>query len=129
MFCILHVITSASGKEYEEFVCTVDEEKHVRYVRGRPAKIIPENGRMTLRVEDIKDTAEVRADMVVLAAALEPSVWNETDGGAIQTETDQYRLLSRLTANQPRHQTEFLSRGMKIYGEQRGAAAGSIRSS
>jgi heterodisulfide reductase subunit A len=82
----------ASGKEYEEFVRTVIEEKHVRYVRGRPAKIIPENGRMTLRVEDtlMGVPVEVRADMVVLAAALEPSAGTKQMAELFKLETDQY---------------------------------------
>jgi len=82
----------ASGKEYEEFVRTVIEDKQVRYVRGRPAKIIPENGRMILRVEDtlMGVPVEVRADMVVLAAALEPSAGTKQMAEIFNIETDPY---------------------------------------
>jgi heterodisulfide reductase subunit A len=65
----------ASGKEYEEFVRSVIEEKHVRYVRGRPAKVLPEDGRLLIRCEDtlMGVPVEVRADYIVLAAAIRPS--------------------------------------------------------
>jgi heterodisulfide reductase subunit A len=65
----------ASGKEYEEFVRSVIEEKHVRYVRGRPAKVLPEEGRLLIRCEDtlMGVPVEVRADYIVLAAAIRPS--------------------------------------------------------
>lgn len=61
----------AAGKEYEEFVRDVIEKKHVRYVRGRPAKVLPENGRLLVRAEDtlIGVPVEVAVDVVVLAAA------------------------------------------------------------
>lgn len=57
----------AAGKGYEEFVRSVIEEKHVRYTRGRPAKILPEGGRLLIRTEDtlMGVPVEVRADMVV----------------------------------------------------------------
>lgn len=85
----------ASGKEYEEFVRTVIEDKHVRYVRGRPAKILPEKGRMTLRVEDtlIGVPVEVRADMVVLASALEPSAGTKQVTEIFNLETDNYGFI------------------------------------
>ncbi len=85
----------ASGKEYEEFVRTVIEDKHVRYVRGRPAKILPENGRMTLRVEDtlMGVPVEVRADMVVLAAALEPSAGTKRMSEIFNLGTDNYGFI------------------------------------
>ena len=64
----------ASGKEYEEFVRKVIEEKHVRYVRGRPAKVLPEDGRLLVRAEDtlMGIPVEVAVDMVVLASAIVP---------------------------------------------------------
>jgi heterodisulfide reductase subunit A len=61
----------ASGKGYEEFVRDVIEKKHVTYVRGRPAKVLPEGGRLLVRAEDtlIGIPIEVSVDIVVLASA------------------------------------------------------------
>lgn len=64
----------AAGKEYEEFVRQVIEEKHVRYVRGRPAKVLPEDGRLLVRAEDtlMGIPVEVAVDIVALASAIVP---------------------------------------------------------
>jgi heterodisulfide reductase subunit A len=65
----------AAGKEYEEFARSVIEDKHVRYVRGRPAKVLPDNGKLMIRAEDtlMGVPVEVAADMIVLANAMVPS--------------------------------------------------------
>ena len=65
----------AAGKDYEEFTRSVIETKHVRYVRGRPSKVLPENGKLIVRAEDtlMGVPIEVEVDMVVLAAAIIPS--------------------------------------------------------
>lgn len=85
----------ASGKEYEEFVRSVIEEKHVRYVRGRPAKVQPENGRMVIKVEDtlMGVPVEIRADMVVLAAAMEPSAGTRKMAELFKLDIDSYGFL------------------------------------
>lgn len=64
----------ATGKGYEEFVRDVIETKHVRYVRGRPAKVLPEGDRLVVRAEDtlIGIPVEVLVDIVVLASAVVP---------------------------------------------------------
>jgi heterodisulfide reductase subunit A len=88
----------ASGKEYEEFVRSVIEEKHVRYVRGRPAKVQPEGGRLVLKVEDtlMGVPVEVRADVVVLAAAMEPSAGTRQMADIFNLETDPYGFIEPL---------------------------------
>ncbi len=65
----------AAGKEYEEFVRSVIEDRHVRYVRGRPAKVLPDNGKLMVRAEDtlMGIPVEIAADMIVLASAIVPS--------------------------------------------------------
>jgi heterodisulfide reductase subunit A len=64
----------AAGRGYEEFVRAVIEEKRVRYIRGRPSKVLPHNGRLLIRAEDtlMGVPIEVEADLVVLAAAMVP---------------------------------------------------------
>ncbi len=85
----------AAGREYEEFVRSVIEDRKVRYVRGRPAKVLPENGRLLIRAEDTLRgmPVEVRADMVVLAAALEPSPGTKEMADLFQVKTDQYGFI------------------------------------
>jgi len=64
----------ATGKEYEEFVREVIEQRHVQYVRGRPAKVLPEDGRLLVRAEDtlLGLPVEAMVDIVVLASAVVP---------------------------------------------------------
>lgn len=85
----------ASGKEYEEFVRSVIEEKHVRYVRGRPAKVLPEDGRLLIRCEDtlMGVPVEVRADYIVLAAAIRPSRGTTEMAEMFGLETDAYGFI------------------------------------
>ncbi|HWP96698.1 MAG TPA: FAD-dependent oxidoreductase [Syntrophomonadaceae bacterium] len=85
----------ASGKEYEEFVRSVIEQKHVRYVRGRPAKVLPEGDRLVIRSEDtlMGVPIEVRADMIVLASAIEPSPGTREMGRIFGLAGDGYGFL------------------------------------
>lgn len=85
----------AAGKEYEEFVRSVIEQKHVRYVRGRPAKVIPEEGRLLIRAEDtlMGIPIEVTADMVVLANAIIPSSGTKEMAALFGVKTGKYGFL------------------------------------
>ncbi|KUG04308.1 cob--com heterodisulfide reductase subunit a [hydrocarbon metagenome] len=85
----------ATGKEYEEFVRSVIEDKHVRYVRGRPAKVLPENGKLVIRAEDtlMGVPVEVAADMIVLASAIVPSATSRELAEMFTAKTDQYGFI------------------------------------
>jgi heterodisulfide reductase subunit A len=85
----------ASGKEYEEFVRQVIEEKHVRYVRGRPAKVLPEDGRLLVRAEDtlMGIPVEVAVDMVILASAIVPRPGTRLLAGMFGARTDEYGFI------------------------------------
>jgi heterodisulfide reductase subunit A len=85
----------AAGKDYEEFVRSVIETKHVRYVRGRPSKVLPENGKLIVRAEDtlMGVPIEVEVDMVVLAAAIVPRKETKMLAEMFEAKTDQYGFL------------------------------------
>jgi heterodisulfide reductase subunit A len=85
----------AAGRDYEEFTREVIEEKHVRYVRGRPSKVLPENGKLLVRAEDtlMGVPIEVEVDMVVLASAIVPSKGTEELARMFGAATDQYGFL------------------------------------
>jgi len=89
----------AAGKEYEEFVRSVIEDKHVRYVRGRPSKVLPENGRLIVRAEDtlMGVPIEVETDIVVLAAAIVPRSTTKTLAEMFGAKTDQYGFLEPIS--------------------------------
>lgn len=88
----------ATGKEYEEFVRNVIEQRKVRYVRGRPAKVIPENNRLLIRAEDtlMGIPIEVAVDMVVLAAAIVPRKETASLAGMLGAATDEYGFIEPL---------------------------------
>jgi heterodisulfide reductase subunit A2 len=91
----------AAGKDYEEFTRSVIETKHVRYVRGRPAKVLPENGKLIVRAEDtlMGVPIEVEVDMVVLAAAIIPSAGTKELAQMFGAVTDQYGFIVNETFN------------------------------
>ncbi|MEQ8201311.1 MAG: FAD-dependent oxidoreductase [Syntrophomonadaceae bacterium] len=85
----------AAGKDYEEFTRAVIEDRHVRYVRGRPSKVLPENGRLIVRAEDtlMGVPIEVEADLIVLAAAVVPSQGTRDMAAMFGVPTDQYGFM------------------------------------
>jgi heterodisulfide reductase subunit A len=87
----------ASGRHYEEFVRHVIEEKHVRYVRGRPAKVLPEDGRLIVRAEDtlMGIPIEVAVDVVVLASAIVPRRETGILAGLFGCRTDEYGFIEQ----------------------------------
>ncbi len=94
----------AAGKEYEEFARSVMEDKHVRYVRGRPAKVLPENGKLLVRAEDtlMGVPVEVAADMIVLANAMVPAETTKELAEMFGAKTDQYGFIDYI----PGHPTQ-----------------------
>lgn len=122
----------AAGKGYEEFVRSVIEEKHVRYTRGRPAKILPEDGRLLIRTEDtlMGVPVEIRADMVVLAAAMQPGPGTREMSRLFDLNTDQYGFLEPLSGQAARVGERVFAAGGCIFpvenqgALQQGAAAG-----
>jgi heterodisulfide reductase subunit A len=79
---IFYMDIRAGGKGYEEFVHRAMEEERVMYIRGRPSRIIEENGKLrVLGVDTLSGKqVEIDADMVVLAAAMEPADHGEIAG-------------------------------------------------
>jgi heterodisulfide reductase subunit A len=61
------------GKGYEEFYERLQEEG-VIFVRGRPAEVVPHEGRLLVKAEDanLGRLLQIPVDMVVLSAGLEP---------------------------------------------------------
>ena len=77
---VFYMDIRAGGKGYEEFVHRVMEEERVMYIRGRVSQVFEEDGKLKVMGVDTLSgkQVEIDADMVVLAAAMEP-----TDRGKI----------------------------------------------
>lgn len=122
----------ASGKGYEEFVRNVIERKHVRYVRGRPAKVLPDKGGLMIRTEDtlMGVPVEVKADMIVLAAAMQPSQGTRDISAIFGLDGDEYGFLEPVAGDPARASERVFVAGACTFpvdtqaALQQGAAAG-----
>jgi heterodisulfide reductase subunit A len=65
----------SGGKNYEQFVRRIANEKIASYLRGRVSKVFPRKGKLIVRGADTlsESQVEIEADLVVLAAAVQPS--------------------------------------------------------
>jgi len=68
---VFYIDVRTAGKGYEEFQRRAAEEYDVAYLRGQVGKIFPENEHLVVKGVDSLSgkTIEIKADMVVLAAA------------------------------------------------------------
>ncbi len=93
---IFYMDVRAGGKNYEEFVRRVVKEKVATYLRGRVSKVFPRNGKLIVRGADTLGggQVEIAADMVVLAAALQPSSGVRELAQTLRISYDQHGFLS-----------------------------------
>ena len=72
---IFYIDRRAQEKEGEEYLVRLEGNEKVRFVKGKVAKIIPENGAVTLSYSDLGGGFhQYRADMVVLAVGIEARI-------------------------------------------------------
>ncbi|MBO7320026.1 MAG: CoB--CoM heterodisulfide reductase iron-sulfur subunit A family protein, partial [Clostridia bacterium] len=73
---VFYIDVRTPGKNFDEFYRRAVEEYGVNYVKGQVGKVTPEpDGSLTVHGVDLLDNKQlkVKADMVVLAAAIEPN--------------------------------------------------------
>lgn len=98
---VFYIDIRALGKGYEEFIRSAMEEYNVRYIRGRVAKVIENEGKLIVRAEDslIGNPVEVEADLVVLASAMEPPEGSRELAQVLGIATDEYGFFQETEAN------------------------------
>ncbi|MDR2527827.1 MAG: CoB--CoM heterodisulfide reductase iron-sulfur subunit A family protein [Synergistaceae bacterium] len=71
---VFYIDVRTPGKGFDEFYRRAAEEYGVRYVKGMVGKVAEENGRLRVQASDLIADKQlvIEADMVVLAAAIEP---------------------------------------------------------
>ena len=71
---IFFIDVRTPGKNFDEFYRRAAEQYGVDYIKGMVGKVSPENGKLIVRGSDLIGgrQVEIAADMVVLAAAIEP---------------------------------------------------------
>jgi heterodisulfide reductase subunit A len=113
---IFYMDIRANGKGYEEFVQRVVERYDATYVRGRVSRIYPLDGQVVVQGADtlLGKQVEVRADMVVLATAMEPRADAKEMARKLGISTDQDQWFSE--AHPKLRPMEVLSAGIYLAG-------------
>ncbi len=71
---VFYIDVRTPGKNFDEFYRRAVEQYGVDYIKGMVGKVSPENGKLIVRGSDLigDKQVEIAADLVVLAAAIEP---------------------------------------------------------
>ena len=71
---VFYIDVRTPGKNFDEFYRRAVEEYGVHYIKGMVGKVVPENGKLKVQASDLigGQQLHIDADMVVLAAAIEP---------------------------------------------------------
>ena len=71
---VFYIDVRTPGKNFDEFYRRAVEEYGVHYIKGMVGKVSPEGGKLMVQASDLIDNKQLRieADLVVLAAAIEP---------------------------------------------------------
>ena len=71
---VFYIDVRTPGKNFDEFYRRAVEEYGVHYIKGMVGKVEPEGGKLKVQASDLLDNRQLHidADMVVLAAAIEP---------------------------------------------------------
>ena len=71
---VFYIDVRTPGKSFDEFYRRAVEQYNVHYIKGMVGKVVPEGGKLKVQASDLLDNRQIHidADMVVLAAAIEP---------------------------------------------------------
>ena len=71
---VFYIDVRTPGKNFDEFYRRAVEEYGVHYIKGMVGKVTPENGKLHVQASDLLANRQLHidADLVVLAAAIEP---------------------------------------------------------
>ncbi len=71
---VFYIDVRTPGKNFDEFYRRAVEEYGVKYVKGMVGKVTPEGGKLKVQASDLLNNKQLHidADLVVLAAAIEP---------------------------------------------------------
>lgn len=71
---VFYIDVRTPGKNFDEFYRRAVEQYGVHYIKGMVGKVMPEGDKLAVQASDLLDNKQlhISADMVVLAAAIEP---------------------------------------------------------
>jgi len=90
---VFYMDIRAAGKDYDEFVRRAIEEDETKYIRGRVSRIYEEDGQLIVKGADTLmngEPVEIRADMVVLATAVQSQDRSEELAQTLHISYDKY---------------------------------------
>ncbi|HET6439678.1 MAG TPA: CoB--CoM heterodisulfide reductase iron-sulfur subunit A family protein [Anaeromyxobacter sp.] len=94
---VFYMDVRAAGKNYDEFVRRAVEEDGVKYVRGRVSRIYPDRGQLVVKGVDTLlggEPLEIRADLVVLATAVQAQQGSEEMAQKLHVSYDNHRFFA-----------------------------------
>jgi heterodisulfide reductase subunit A len=94
---VFYMDIRSSGKDYDEFVRRAIEEDDVSYIRGRVSRIYEEDGQLVVMGADTLQNGrpvEIRADMVVLATAVQAQDGSEQLAQKLHVSYDPYHFFA-----------------------------------
>ena len=71
---VFYIDVRTPGKNFDEFYRRAVEDYGVHYIKGMVGKVVPQDGKLKVQASDLlsNEQLHIDADMVVLAAAIEP---------------------------------------------------------
>jgi heterodisulfide reductase subunit A len=90
---VFYMDIRAAGKDYDEFVRRAIEQDGVKYVRGRVSRIYEQDGKLIVKGADTLmggAPVEIKADMVVLATAVQSQEGSEVLAQRMHVAYDTY---------------------------------------
>jgi heterodisulfide reductase subunit A2 len=94
---VFYMDVRSAGKNYDEFVRRAVEEDGVKYVRGRVSRVYEDNGQLVVKGVDTLlggEPVEIRADMVVLATAVQAQDGAEELAQTLHVSYDPYKFFA-----------------------------------
>ncbi|NTV73853.1 MAG: CoB--CoM heterodisulfide reductase iron-sulfur subunit A family protein, partial [Holophaga sp.] len=94
---VFYMDIRSGGKDYDEFVRRAIEEDDVKYIRGRVSRIYEEDGQLIVKGADTLlggEPVEIKADMVVLATAVQAQDGSEELAQKLHVSYDPYHFFA-----------------------------------
>jgi heterodisulfide reductase subunit A len=94
---VFYMDIRSAGKDYDEFVRRAIEEDEVNYIRGRVSRIYEEDGKLVVMGADTLQNGrpvEIKADMVVLATAVQSQDGAEELAQKLHVSYDPYKFFA-----------------------------------
>jgi len=113
---VFYMDIRAGGKGYEEFVRRTVDQAGAMYLRGRVARVYPEDGHLLVKgVDTLSGTAvDVAADLVVLATAVLPREDSRDLARILKVSVDEHGFYSE--AHPKLRPVETMTRGIFLAG-------------